>query len=75
MRRLEAEHGELPATVEVITARGRHLYFKMPDMPVRNSAGKIAAGIDMRGDDGYVLAPPSVHPSGTRYAGASTAPA
>jgi hypothetical protein len=67
LRRLEAEHGALPATVEVITARGRHLYFQMPDTPVSNSAGKIAPGIDVRGDGGYVLAPPSVHPSGKQY--------
>ena len=67
LRRLEAKHGELPATVEVITARGRHIYFQMPETPVRNSAGKIAPGIDVRGDGGYVLAPPSVHPSGKRY--------
>jgi hypothetical protein len=67
LRRLEAEHGELPATVEAITARGRHLYFKMPAVPVRNSAGKIAPGVDVRGDGGYVLAPPSVHPSGRVY--------
>ena len=57
----------LPATVEVITARGRHVYFQMPETPVRNSAGKIAPGIDVRGDGGYVLAPPSIHPSGKRY--------
>jgi hypothetical protein len=56
LRRLEAKHGNLPATVEVITARGRHLYFQMPDRPVCNSAGKIAPGIDVRGDGGYVLA-------------------
>lgn len=36
-------------------------------MPVRNSAGKIAPGIDVRGDGGYVLAPPSIHPTGRRY--------
>ena len=40
----------------------------MPDVPVRNSAGKIAAGVDVRGDGGYVLAPPSIHPSGRAYA-------
>ena len=67
MGKLEAEHGALPATVEVITARGRHLYFRMPDLPVRNSAGKLAPGIDVRGDGGYVLAPPSIHPSGRAY--------
>jgi hypothetical protein len=68
LRRLEKEHGPLPPTVESITARGRHAFFKMPLAPVRNSAGRIAPGIDVRGDGGYVLVPPSVHPSGRRYA-------
>ena len=67
LRRLEAEHGEFPSTVEAITARGRHVYFRSPEIPVRNSASKIAPGIDVRGDGGYVLAPPSIHPSGRRY--------
>jgi len=67
--KLEAEHGALPATVEAITARGRHIYFRMPDgVDVRNSTGKIAPGIDVRANGGYVLTPPSVHPSGRRYA-------
>jgi hypothetical protein len=57
----------LPPTVEVITRRGRHLYFKMPARDVRNSASKVASGIDVRGTGGYVLTPPSVHPSGRRY--------
>ena len=34
---------------------------------VRNSTGKIAPGLDIRGDGGYVVAPPSVHPSGRAY--------
>src|SRR5262249_17751940 len=69
LRRLEAEHSVLPATVETITANGRHLYFNHPaGTAICNSVGKIAAGIDTRGDNGYVLAPPSVHPSGKRYA-------
>lgn len=69
LRRLEAEHGDLPASVEVTTPRpGRHVYFKMPATPLRNSAGKIAPGIDTRADGGYVIAPPSIHPCGKRYA-------
>jgi hypothetical protein len=68
LQKLEAEHGALPLSVEAITARGRHVYFRWPDRPVRNSAGKIAPGIDTRGEGGYVLAPPSVHPTGRRYA-------
>jgi hypothetical protein len=39
----------------------------MPETPIANSAGKIAPGIDVRGDGGYVFAPPSVHPSGKLY--------
>jgi hypothetical protein len=67
LRKLEAEHGTLPATVEVITARGRHVYFKMPAAPIRNSAGKLAPGLDIRATGGYVLVPPSVHPTGRQY--------
>jgi hypothetical protein len=66
--KLEAEHGALPPTVEVITGRGRHLWFRLPaDQEIRNSAGRVARGIDIRGEGGYVLTPPSVHPSGRRY--------
>ncbi len=67
LRRLEAEHGPLPASVETITGNGRHIFFRYPDTPVRNSAGKIAPGLDIRGDGGFVICPPSVHPSGRRY--------
>ena len=67
LAKLEAQHTALPATVEAITGRGRHLYFEWPNLLVRNSAGKLAPGIDVRGDGGYVVAPPSMHPSGRRY--------
>jgi hypothetical protein len=68
LRQLERAHSPLPATVEVITPRpGRHLYFRWPQSPVRNSMGKIADGIDIRGDGGFVIAPPSVHPTGRMY--------
>lgn len=67
LRKLETEHADLPATVEAITARGRHLFFRYPERAVKNSAGKIAAGVDVRGDGGYIVAPPSIHPSGKQY--------
>lgn len=38
---------------------GLHLYFRWPGQPVKNSASKIAPGIDVRGDGGYVIFPPS----------------
>src|SRR5215468_7120582 len=64
--KLEGEHGALPPTVEAITGKGRHCYFRMRGS-IRNSASQIAAGLDIRGDGGYVIAPPSVHPSGRPY--------
>lgn len=65
---LEREHGALPRTVEAATGGGgRHLYFAHPGRAVPNRVG-AAPGIDLRGDGGCVVAPPSVHPSGRRYA-------
>ena len=60
--------GAMPDTVAAVTANGEHFYFKMPDCDLRNSVRKIADGVDMRANGGYVLAPPSIHPSGRRYA-------
>jgi len=55
-------------TLEALTGGGgRHLYFTHPGGVVRNRVG-LAPGIDLRGDGGCVVAPPSVHPSGRRYA-------
>lgn len=68
---LQATHGELPATKSVITGRegrGEHLYFKLGAHAVRNSAGLVGPGIDVRGTGGYVILPPSFHPSGAAYA-------
>jgi hypothetical protein len=57
---LDANSQRLPQTWTVRTASGGlHLYFRWPDQPIRNSASKIAPGIDVRGDGGYVIAPPS----------------
>lgn len=57
-----------PESWTVKTARGLHCYFEWPTgKTIRNSAGKLAAGVDIRGQNGYVLVPPSIHPTGTRY--------
>ena len=68
---LEATHGPLPDTVEVVTGSGgRHLYFAWPDdgTTIRNDqAGRLGVGLDVRGEGGQVVAPPTVHPSGRRY--------
>ena len=60
LRALELKYGKLPTTVELITPLGgRHLWFRMPEHAVPSSVDKIAPGIDIRGDGGYVLVPPS----------------
>lgn len=65
-----AKHGPSP-TLGVETARGFHLYWRWTDgAVVRNAQGLQAAGIksvDVRGDGGYVCAPPTVHRSGAVY--------
>ncbi len=67
-RRLVDEHPDLSATRTVQTGGdGLHVYYRAGDMPVRNSASRIAPGIDVRGDGGYVVAPGSLHASGKRY--------
>ncbi len=67
LRELEREHGPLPRTVESITGGGgRHVYFSHPGGEVHNRVN-IEPGIDLRGDGGCIVAPPSVHPSGKRY--------
>ena len=67
LRKLEDRYGTLPETVASITPRGSHLFFKSENGAVRNSAGAIAPGLDIRGDGGYVVLPPSIHPSGRPY--------
>ena len=67
LAKLSQQHSELPPpTTEVITSAGRHLYFRHPGQRVP-CAVKILPGIDVRGDGGYVLCPPSTHPSGRTY--------
>ena len=50
----------------VTTTRGQHVYFRHPGVPVQNKAGGIGIdwpdvqGLDLRGDGGYVVAPPTL---------------
>lgn len=54
---------EMPITLSATSGRGRHLYY-------RGSATggiDIAPKVDLLGSGRYVVAPPSLHPSGVRY--------
>lgn len=58
----------LPESVESLTGGGgRHIYFHSPGFEVRCRSSALGPGLDLKGDGGYVLLPPSVHPSGGRY--------
>ena len=59
---------DIPVTIEARTSKGRHLYFEMPDgIELGLTVNGIAKQIDTRGNGGYIVAPPSVHPSGHVY--------
>lgn len=67
LNRLELIYGKLDAPT-VITGKGKHLYFKMPEnVELKCSTSKIADHIDIRANGGYVVAPPSIHENGHRY--------
>jgi hypothetical protein len=60
---LEAQHGELPRTVMARTGGGgRHVLFRYHREPIKNRAGDIGLGLDVRATGGYIIAPPSIHP-------------
>lgn len=62
----QREHGDFPETWTAITGRGGyHLYYR-GNGRIKNRAG-IIDGVDIRGNGGYVVAPPSIHKNGNRY--------
>lgn len=67
IQELEQEHDAIPDGRMVETGGGGlHYYFRWSDGCGGNRAG-IRPGLDVRGDGGYVVAPPSRHLSGHTY--------
>jgi hypothetical protein len=66
LHRLWREYGPLPKTLASRTHRGGHLWFAI-DVPIPSSTKRIAPGIHIRANGGYVVVPPSIHPNGTVY--------
>lgn len=63
---LEELHGRLAHTVESLTGGGgQQLYFRHPGRHVPSRP--LAAGIDVKGDGGLVVSPPSIHATGRSY--------
>ena len=64
---IKRERLQIIPTLTVRTGGGGYHYiFRHPGGIVRNFTRKLP-GIDLRGDGGYIVAPPSIHPSGNRY--------
>lgn len=67
LRKWEDDNGKLPETATAVTGRGGlHMLYRI-DGEARCSANP-KLGVDVRGDGGYIVAPPSIHPNGTQYA-------
>jgi hypothetical protein len=65
---LEERLGGLPLTPTVQTGGGgRHFYFRYPEGLSLGNKNSLVPGIDIRGEGGYVVGPPSQHASGQRY--------
>src|SRR5262249_46456072 len=67
---LERGNGPMPNTWKVLTSGGGwHLYFRLPGpFGLPCSSNLLGMGIDMRGEEGLVIPPPSIHADGGSYA-------
>ena len=64
-RGLIEDLGQHLETVEVLTGGGgRHVLFHHAGVKIDTVASKLGPGVDVRGDGGYIIAPPSMHASG-----------
>lgn len=69
LKEYQSQGLELPETLTVLTGKGKHLYFQWPDGAIiKNSAGQLARGLDIRVDRGCAVIPPSLHSTGKQYA-------
>ena len=66
---LVAEHGPLPPTPTTRTGSGgaHHLFEHPGNGAVIKNRASLFKGIDVRGDNGYIVVPPSRHKSGGEY--------
>jgi hypothetical protein len=67
---LEARFGPLPRTPQAVSGSrtGRHYYFALPSgVVVENARNHRGLKIDVRGNGGLFIAPPSLHASGGVY--------
>lgn len=64
-REFVGQHTRTPMVSK--TAKGYHLIYAHPGVPVPNRARIKKLPLDIRGDGGYIVAPPSIHETGAVY--------
>jgi hypothetical protein len=70
---LQDKYGLLPETRQSQSSRGLHFWWRAT-CPVQGSASPVAPDVDVKGEDGCITAPPSVHPDGSVYTWLNDAP-
>jgi hypothetical protein len=69
LEKIQADYGALPTTATVRTGGGGGHGYLRASQPVRSRCPLPGyPGLDLKAEGGYVIAPPSVHASGKRYA-------
>ena len=56
-----------PTTVKAQSYKGPHRYFKTNGTIVHCSTKTVHPEVDIRGEGGYIVAPPSIHATGHKY--------
>lgn len=67
LHKWEMDHGKLPGDtwLSITGSGGYHFFYR--DVSGTKSTRAIMEGIDIRGEGGYIVAPPSLHFNGRRY--------
>ena len=63
---LEAKYGRVQSSISVRMGHSRQVWFRLPHGHSHPS-GSVGNGFDIMADGAYVVAPPSIHPSGRKY--------
>jgi KaiC/GvpD/RAD55 family RecA-like ATPase len=66
---LQMMHDDMPLTWSSKTGGGgRHYFFRAPPgVRIKTSKGELGPDVDVRGEGGFLVLPPSPHPSGQSY--------
>src|SRR5262245_44737681 len=62
LEELNAKHGSIPDTIKGLTGGcGQHLLFQHPGEAYRLAGDSLGAGVDLKGNGGSIVVPPSRH--------------